>query len=84
MNTRILLLLIIAASLPTIAFSFVIGIDFGSEWFKVAVVKPKTGLDIVLNEQSARKTASAVALLNGELSLGTDAKNLVCSNILET
>lgn len=40
--------------------SLVIGIDFGSESFKIALVKPGS-IDIVLNEESSRKTPSMVA-----------------------
>ncbi|KAJ9468317.1 heat shock protein 110 [Diplonema papillatum] len=31
-----------------------IGIDLGSEYIKVAGVRPSTGIDVVLNEQSKR------------------------------
>lgn len=56
--------------------SFVMGIDFGTEWFKVAIVKPKM-FEVVLNEQSARKTAASIAFQKGDLVIGTEAKNLV-------
>jgi hypoxia up-regulated 1 len=54
----------------------VVGIDFGSDTFKVSLVKGKS-FDVVLNDASGRKTPSAVALDRGELIYGTDAKNLV-------
>ncbi|MBS1890088.1 MAG: Hsp70 family protein [Actinobacteria bacterium] len=60
---------------PFVCHSLVIGIDFGSEWFKVALVKGKS-VEVALNEQSSRKTASAVAFTD-DLLVGTDAKNLV-------
>ena len=69
-----------AVSLLTIlhlANGSLIGIDFGTEWIEVALVKPRT-FEVVLNEQSSRKTPAAVTFTrNGDLLLGTDAKNMV-------
>lgn len=61
-------------------YCLVIGIDFGSESFKVSLVKPKL-FDVILNEQSNRKTPSVVAFDQDEILFGTEAKNLV-NNIL--
>jgi len=36
------------------------GIDLGSQWYKLAMVRPGRPIDIVLNEQSARKTHTMV------------------------
>eukprot|EP00190_Bangiopsis_sp_CCMP1999_P007384 CAMPEP_0198724548 /NCGR_PEP_ID=MMETSP1475-20131203/2008_1 /TAXON_ID= ORGANISM="Unidentified sp., Strain CCMP1999" /NCGR_SAMPLE_ID=MMETSP1475 /ASSEMBLY_ACC=CAM_ASM_001111 /LENGTH=821 /DNA_ID=CAMNT_0044486109 /DNA_START=180 /DNA_END=2645 /DNA_ORIENTATION=+ len=41
-------------------------VDLGAQFFKVAVIKPGSGLDIALNEQSKRKTPSAVAFTDDE------------------
>ncbi|PVH96709.1 actin-like ATPase domain-containing protein [Periconia macrospinosa] len=43
------------------AASAVLGIDFGTEYIKAALVKPGVPLDIVLTKDSKRKEASAVA-----------------------
>lgn len=51
----------------------VMSIDFGSEWFKVAIVKPGVPMDIALNKESKRKTAMAVFMRNGERTFGGDA-----------
>lgn len=71
---------VLALSLLTIlhlANSSLIGIDFGTDWIEVALVKPRT-FEVVLNEQSSRKTPAAVTFSrNGDLLLGTDAKNLI-------
>ncbi len=67
--------LIFCSFLFTSVQATVAGIDFGSEWFKVALVKGKT-FEVVLNDQSSRKTASAVAFTE-DLLVGGDAKNLV-------
>ncbi|KAJ3388052.1 Hypoxia up-regulated protein 1 [Entophlyctis sp. JEL0112] len=54
----------------------VIGIDYGTDWFKVAIVKPGIPLDIVLNKESKRKTDSVVALKDGVRFFGSDAAAL--------
>lgn len=43
------------------AVSAVLGVDFGTEYFKAALVKPGIPLEIVLTKDSRRKEASAVA-----------------------
>ncbi|RKP25390.1 Hsp70 protein-domain-containing protein, partial [Syncephalis pseudoplumigaleata] len=53
-----------------------VGIDYGQEWYKVALVKRGIPLDLVLNRDSKRKTASALTLRNGERSYGSDALSL--------
>ncbi|KAI8848980.1 Hsp70 protein-domain-containing protein, partial [Chytridium lagenaria] len=54
----------------------VIGIDFGSEWFKVSIVKPGVPLDIVLNRESKRKTSSLITIRDGIRYFGSDAVSL--------
>jgi len=51
----------------------VMSIDMGSEWFKVAIVKPGVPMEIALNKESKRKTAVAVHFRNGERLVGGDA-----------
>merc|ERR1711953_1253485 len=51
----------------------VMSIDLGSEWFKVAIVKPGVPMEIALNKESKRKTAVAAYFRNGERLLGADA-----------
>jgi hypoxia up-regulated 1 len=53
-------LILILFSFINVTQEIVMGIDFGSQYFKIAVVRPG-GIDIVLNEQSARKTQSLIA-----------------------
>ena len=50
-----------------------IGIDFGSEFMKVALVQPGAPLEIVTNHVSKRKTETAVAFVRGERLFGSDA-----------
>ena len=51
----------------------IIGIDLGTEFMKVALVKPGTPLEIVTNHFSKRKTETAVAFVRGERFFGSDA-----------
>ncbi|KAM4704124.1 hypoxia up-regulated protein 1 isoform 2-T2 [Rhinophrynus dorsalis] len=58
----------------------VMSVDIGSEWMKIAIVKPGVPMEIVLNKESRRKTPVAVALkeserLFGESALGMTVKN---------
>uniref|UniRef100_A0A667ZLZ2 Hypoxia up-regulated protein 1 n=1 Tax=Myripristis murdjan TaxID=586833 RepID=A0A667ZLZ2_9TELE len=55
-------------------------VDLGSEWMKIAIVKPGVPMEIVLNKESRRKTATAVCLkdserLFGDSALGVSVKN---------
>jgi hypoxia up-regulated 1 len=51
----------------------VMSIDFGSEWLKVAIVKPGVPMEIVLNRESKRKTSAAVFLKGDERLFGDEA-----------
>lgn len=73
------LLFLIVVLTPTPSTASVIGIDYGSEWFKVSIVKPGIPLDIVLNHESKRKTPTVVLVRNGDRRYGSDAVALVCS-----
>ncbi|KAF9115420.1 hypothetical protein BGX27_007920 [Mortierella sp. AM989] len=54
----------------------VMSIDYGTDWFKVALVKPGIPLDIVLNAESKRKTQSAVTIRGDERAFGSEALSL--------
>uniref|UniRef100_H2YJQ0 Hypoxia up-regulated protein 1 n=1 Tax=Ciona savignyi TaxID=51511 RepID=H2YJQ0_CIOSA len=51
----------------------VMSIDLGSEWIKIAIVKPGVPMEIVLNKESKRKTEVAVYLKDGEREFGSSA-----------
>ncbi|XP_056140394.1 hypoxia up-regulated protein 1 [Lampris incognitus] len=58
----------------------VMSVDLGSEWTKIAIVKPGVPMEIVLNKESRRKTPTAVCLkenerLFGDGALGVSVKN---------
>ena len=53
----------------------VMSVDFGSEFIKVALVKPGVPMEIALNEESGRKTPSVVSFRDGERSFGNTALN---------
>jgi hypoxia up-regulated 1 len=54
----------------------IIGIDFGSEFIKVASVQPGKAFDIVMNENSKRKQPNALAFDRGNRLYGSDAVSL--------
>nr|CAB3255112.1 hypoxia up-regulated protein 1-like [Phallusia mammillata] len=51
----------------------VMSIDIGSEWMKIAIVKPGVPMEIVLNKESKRKTEVAVAFDQGDRYFGSSA-----------
>jgi hypoxia up-regulated 1 len=54
----------------------VIGIDFGTHWFKVSIIKPGGSVETVLNRESKRKTSNIITLNKGVRNFGTDAEQL--------
>ncbi|XP_029924698.1 hypoxia up-regulated protein 1 [Myripristis murdjan] len=72
---------LVLAMLPSHTASVaVMSVDLGSEWMKIAIVKPGVPMEIVLNKESRRKTATAVCLkdserLFGDSALGVSVKN---------
>ena len=51
----------------------VIGLDFGSDSMKVALVQPGSPLEIVTNFQSKRKTPNSISFYRGERMFGSDS-----------
>lgn len=51
----------------------VIGLDFGSDSMKVALVQPGSPLEIVNNFQSKRKTPNSISFYRGERMFGSDS-----------
>ncbi|CAH1758585.1 13473_t:CDS:10 [Entrophospora sp. SA101] len=68
--------LLILNSLSIIEAATVIGIDYGTDWFKVSIVKPGIPLNIVLNRDSKRKTQSVITIRDDERLYGADAVNI--------
>ena len=64
---------------PLLEAAGIMGIDFGTDWYKVALVKPGVPLEIVLNKDSNRKTDAHVTIRAGIRYFGSDAVNLVGS-----
>ncbi|XP_033954612.1 hypoxia up-regulated protein 1 isoform X2 [Pseudochaenichthys georgianus] len=68
------LVCLVLAMLPSGAGTVaVMSVDLGSEWMKVAIVKPGVPMEIVLNKESRRKTPIAVCLKETERLLGDSA-----------
>ncbi|MCQ2816346.1 MAG: Hsp70 family protein [archaeon] len=55
--------------------SYMVGVDIGSEFFKICVIKPGKPFAIVENLQSKLKTATAMSLKDDEIIYGPDALN---------
>uniref|UniRef100_A0A3B4XKR5 Hypoxia up-regulated protein 1 n=1 Tax=Seriola lalandi dorsalis TaxID=1841481 RepID=A0A3B4XKR5_SERLL len=51
----------------------VMSVDLGSEWMKMAIVKPGVPMEIVLNKESRRKTPTVVCLKENERLFGDNA-----------
>ncbi|XP_018081336.1 hypoxia up-regulated protein 1-like isoform X2 [Xenopus laevis] len=58
----------------------VMSVDLGSEWVKVAIVKPGVPMEIVLNKESRRKTPVAIALKENERLFGDNALGMAVKN----
>jgi hypoxia up-regulated 1 len=73
---RASVLLLLALGLHHVS-SVVIGIDLGSQFMKVALVKPGAPFSIVTNVHSKRKTEVMVGFNDGERLFGSNALNLL-------
>lgn len=72
---------LIAAFLPYQTESVaVMSVDLGSEWIKLAIVKPGVPMEIVLNKESRRKTPVAVCLKENERLFGDSALGVAVKN----
>ncbi|TNN80112.1 Hypoxia up-regulated protein 1 [Liparis tanakae] len=58
----------------------VMSVDLGSEWMKIAIVKPGVPMEIVLNKESRRKTPTAVCLKENERLIGDNALGVSVKN----
>uniref|UniRef100_A0A8C1IWR6 Hypoxia up-regulated protein 1 n=1 Tax=Cyprinus carpio TaxID=7962 RepID=A0A8C1IWR6_CYPCA len=65
--------------LPQLHFA-VMSVDLGSEWIKIALVKPGVPMEIVLNKESRRKTPVAVCLKENERLFGDSALGVAVKN----
>ena len=76
MFNSLLVVLAVAIMSVTPASSQLIGVDTGSMYFKVALVKPGSPFQIVTNVHSKRKTETILAMEDGERRFGGDAVNV--------
>lgn len=51
-------------------------IDLGSEWMKIGIVSPGVPMEIVLNKESKRKTATIVSFRDNVRTFGEDAQTI--------
>lgn len=68
---------IVLALISKTTYGNVIGLDFGSDAMKVAIVQPGSPLDIVGNFQSKRKTPTCITFYRNERMFGADAMALM-------
>lgn len=54
-----------------------LAIDYGTDGFKAALIKPGVPFDVLINKDSKRKTPSIVTLRGEERAFGGEAANLV-------
>ncbi|KAJ1734540.1 lumenal Hsp70 protein, partial [Coemansia biformis] len=54
----------------------VLGIDYGTEWFTIALANPGRPLDLVLNRDANRQTASVVTVNGLERTFGSNAVSI--------
>jgi len=69
---RIIASIVVLCAVVNAQKSAVLGIDLGSQFFKVAVIKTG-GFDTVMNENSKRKSYTSVAMIDGERYLNDNA-----------
>ncbi|ETW09024.1 hypothetical protein H310_01493 [Aphanomyces invadans] len=62
--------------MPAVVESNLAGVDFGGEFFKIALVKPGKQFEIVTNVHSKRKTETIVSFNGEERLFGADAMNI--------
>ncbi|XP_068096962.1 hypoxia up-regulated protein 1 isoform X2 [Hyperolius riggenbachi] len=78
---KVLFPLLLALLLPSQTESVaVMSVDLGSEWMKIAIVKPGVPMEIVLNKESRRKTPLAVTLKENERLFGDSAIGMATKN----
>ena len=73
MNARWLLALVAVAACACTTHALLIGVDVGSAYIKVALVKPGTPFEIVHNSNSRRKSEALVGFYQGQRSFAGDA-----------
>ncbi|KAI9500217.1 Hsp70 protein-domain-containing protein [Coemansia spiralis] len=69
------LLVLLCILLPG-ANAAVLGIDYGTEWFTIAMANPGRPLDLVLNRDANRQTASVVTVNGLERTFGSNAMSI--------
>jgi hypoxia up-regulated 1 len=63
--------------LVAVSLATVIGIDFGTDFLKVSVIKPGGNIQTVLNRESKRKTVNQLTIRDSIRYYGVEAQSLV-------
>lgn len=69
-------LLLAGLCVAAVSQASLMGVDLGSEFIKIAAVKGNSTIDIILNEQSRRKTFNFIGFRETDRFIGDDARNL--------
>ncbi|KAI3635861.1 hypothetical protein MIR68_006499 [Amoeboaphelidium protococcarum] len=69
---KFIILASVAAALIGTCQAAVMGIDFGTEWIKVGLVKPGIPMDLVLTKDSKRKADAVVTIRDGIRYFGSE------------
>uniref|UniRef100_A0A3P8YJB7 Hypoxia up-regulated protein 1 n=1 Tax=Esox lucius TaxID=8010 RepID=A0A3P8YJB7_ESOLU len=80
LTLSVLFCLVLALFPSQTATVAVMSVDLGSEWMKVAIVKPGVPMEIALNKESRRKTPVAVCLKENERLFGDNALGMSVKN----
>lgn len=80
-RSLLLSLCVVLVALVAASHGAVLGIDFGSQFLKMALVKPGTPFDIVTDEHSKRKLPTIVGFLPKERLFGNGAMALVSARV---
>ena len=72
-SPSVILFFFVALSSLFTVNSYLIGVDIGSEFFKICLIKPGKPFSIVENLQSKLKTPTAISLKDDEITYGAEA-----------
>lgn len=75
MKLKLLFLILAIIKLVVVDAAAVIGIDFGSQYFKISMIQPGKTFTVVENKVSKRKTSTAVTFIKNERLYETEAES---------
>src|SRR3989338_1649980 len=73
----VILILLISLFISSSQQASLIGIDLGSRWLKIGIAKTGSPIDLVLNEQSKRKTSNIIGFRDEDRYVGEAGYTMV-------